>query len=202
MYFLPLMQRFISDEDPIEKDEGLYAGVVVVKTSRPIEGMEAITRKTLGEINPNLSVVKFQTFNAQIQDQFIEDRMLQRLTTLFGLLALLLATLGMYGVTAYGVARRTAEIGIRMALGAERSSVTAMVMKGTLLQAAIGLAIGLPAAFLCVRYVKAQLYEIAGLGPMVTGTAIVALGLAALLAAVIPARRAASIEPARALRTE
>jgi len=202
MYFLPLMQRFTSDEDPIEKDEGLYAGVVVVKTNRPIEGMEAITRKTLADINPNLSVVKFQTFTAQIQDQFIEDRMLQRLTMLFGLLALLLATLGMYGVTAYGVARRTAEIGIRMALGAERSSVTAMVMKGALLQAAIGLAIGLPTAFLCVRFVKAQLYEVTGLDPMVLGTAIGTLGLAALLAALIPARRAASIEPAHALRTE
>ena len=202
IYFLPLMQRFTSDEDPIEKDDGLYAGVVVLKTSRPIGGMEAITRKTLADINPNLSVVRFQTFDAQIQDQFIEDRMLQRLTMLFGALALLLATLGMYGVTAYGVARRTAEIGIRMALGAERSSVTAMVMKGALLQAAIGLAIGVPTAFLCVRFVKAQLYEVTRLDPMVLGTAIGTLGLAALVAGLIPARRAASIEPARALRTE
>ena len=128
--------------------------------------------------------------------------MLQRLTMLFGLLALLLATLGMYGVTAYGVARRTAEIGIRMALGAERTSVTAMVMKGALLQAAVGLAIGIPTAFLCVRFVKAQLYEVTRLDPMVLGTAIATLALAALVAGLIPARRAASIEPARALRTE
>ncbi len=108
----------------------------------------------------------------------------------------------MYGVTAYGVARRTAEIGIRMALGAERSSITTMVMKGALLQTAIGLAIGLPTAFLCVRFIKVQLYEITGLDPMVLGTAIATLALAALVAGLIPARRAASIEPARALRTE
>jgi predicted permease len=202
IYFVPLKQRFTSDKDPIEKDDGLYVGVVVLKTNRPIEGMEAIARKTLADINPNLSVVKFQTFDAQIQDQFIEDRMLQRLTMLFGLLALLLATLGMYGVTAYSVARRTAEIGIRMALGAERTSVTAMVMKGALLQAAVGLAIGIPVAFLCVRFVKAQLYEVSRLDPMVLGTAIATLALAALVAGLIPARRAASIEPARALRTE
>jgi ABC-type antimicrobial peptide transport system permease subunit len=89
-----------------------------------------------------------------------------------------------------------------MALGAERTSVTAMVMKGVLLQAAVGLAIGTPTAFLCVRYVKAQLYEVTRLDPMVLGTAIATLALAALVAGLIPARRAASIEPARALRTE
>ena len=77
--------------------------------------------------------------------------MLSRLTMLFGGLALLLATLGLYGVTAYGVARRTAEIGIRMALGAERGGVTAMVMRGAMLQAVLGLALGVPVAMLCVR---------------------------------------------------
>ncbi len=202
MYFVPMLQRPASDKDPIEMDGMLFAGAVVLKTSHPIEGMEELTRKTLSGINPNLSVVKFQTFDAQIQDNFTEDRMLQRLTMLFGVLALLLATLGMYGVTAYGVARRTAEIGIRMALGAERAGVTMMVMRGTLLQAALGLAIGVPTALLCVKFVVAQLYEVKGADAMVVGSAVVTLALAALIAGWIPARRAASIQPARALRTE
>ena len=113
-----------------------------------------------GAINPNLAVVKFQTFAEQIGDRFSEERMIARLTMLFGALALLLATVGLYGVTAYTVAGRTCEIGIRMALGAERGSVIAMIMRSATLQTLLGLAIGIPVALLCVRFVKAQLYEI------------------------------------------
>ena len=180
----------------------MYAGAIVLKTSRPVPEMEELARKTLAGINPNLSVVRFQTFTAQIAEQFGQDRMLSRLTMLFGGLALLLATLGLYGVTAYGVARRTAEIGIRMALGAERGSVTAMVMRGAMLQAVSGLALGVPTAILCVRYVESQLYEIKGIDAGVLASAVLTLMAAAGLAGLIPARRAASIEPAQALRTE
>jgi len=197
-----LMQRQPSADYPIDKDEEMYAGAIVLKTSRPIPQMEELTRRTLAGINPNLSVVKFQTFTAQIADQFSEERMLSRLTMLFGALALLLATLGLYGVTAYGVARRTSEIGIRMALGAERRNVTAMVMRGTMLQALVGLSIGIPVAMVCVRFVRSQLYEIKGIDAGVLICSVVTLMAAALLAGFIPARRAASIEPAQALRAE
>jgi macrolide transport system ATP-binding/permease protein len=128
--------------------------------------------------------------------------MLSRLTMLFGVLALLLATLGLYGVTAYGVARRTAEIGIRMALGAERAAVTTMVMRGAMLQALLGLAIGVPAAIISVRIVKSQLYDTKGVDTAVLTGAVLTLIAAAALAALIPARRAASIDPARALRND
>ena len=104
--------------------------------------------------------MKFQTFQQQIDDRFIEERLIARLTSLFGLLALLLAAIGLYGVTAYTVVRRTPEIGIRMALGAARSRVIGTVMRGAMLQAVAGLAIGIPVAVFCVRYVKSQLYEI------------------------------------------
>ena len=107
-----------------------------------------------------------------------------------------------YGVTAYTVARRTSEIGIRMALGAERVRVVAMVMRGAMLQALIGLGIGAPIAYFCVRFVKTQLYEITSADPVVMAFAIGTLAVAACVAAVLPARRAASIDPARALRTE
>jgi len=202
MYFVPLLQRPASDKNPIEKDEGMYVGAFVVKTAHPMNDMEALARRTLSSINPNLAVVKFQTFDQQIADQFTDDRMLARLTMLFGVLALLLATLGLYGVSAYTVARRTSEIGIRMALGAERAKVTAMIMRGAAIQAALGLAIGLPITLLCVRFVQAQLYEVKGIDAAVLLASILTLALAASVAAFIPARRAASIDPARALRTE
>ena len=202
MAFFPLLQRPASDDRPIEDDELMYVGAFVLQTTHPMPDMEILTRRALSQINPNLAVVKFQTFNQQIADQFTDDRMLARLTMLFGVLALLLATLGLYGVSAYAVARRTSEIGIRMALGAERAKVTAMIMRGAAIQAVLGLAIGLPVAWLCLRFVKAQLYEVQGIDTAVLLASILTLALAASMAAFIPARRAASIDPAKALRTE
>ncbi|HEV2326506.1 MAG TPA: ABC transporter permease [Terracidiphilus sp.] len=202
MFFTPLLQRVPSDKSPIDQDDSLYAGAIVLKTSRPIPQMEDLARHTLAAINPNLSVVKFQTFSRQIADQFNDDRMLARLTMLFALLALALATLGLYGVTAYSVARRTSEIGIRMALGADRTGVTATVMSAAMLQVLSGLAIGIPAAILCVHYAASQLYEVKGASPSVLAGAVLTLVAAAALAALIPARRAASIDPAQALRAE
>jgi macrolide transport system ATP-binding/permease protein len=202
MSFMPLLQIPPSQKTPIDQDESLYVGAFVLQTAHPINDMEALARRTLSSINPNLAIVKFQTFDQQIADQFTDDRMLARLTMLFGLLALLLATLGLYGVSSYAVARRTSEIGIRMALGAERAKVTAMIMRGAALQAALGLAIGLPIALLCVRFVETQLYEIKRVDTAVLLASILTLALAASMAAFIPARRAATIDPAKALRTE
>ena len=202
MYFVPIMQRAQSDKDPIEKDSSLYARTIVIETARPASDMEAIARKTLAGINPNLSVVEFQTFDEQIADRFTEERMVSRLMTLFGGLALLLAAIGLYGVTAYTVVRRTPEIGVRMALGAKRLGVIAMIMRGAVVQTVLGLAIGVPVALLSVRFVKSQLYEISGADAHVMAGAIVTLALAACPAGIIPARRAASIDPVKALRTE
>ena len=204
MYFVPILQRppRVQESRPIEKDESLYAGAMVLATDRPVNNMESLARQTLSSINPNLTIVKFQTFDQQIADRFHEDRLIARLTMLFGVLALGLATVGLYGVTAYTVARRTSEIGIRMALGAERSSVISAVMRSALLQSVLGLAIGVPVAFLCVRYIQSQLYEIKGLDTAVLIGSIVVLVTAAALAGLIPARRASSIDPARALRIE
>ena len=202
MYFLPLMQRPASDKGPIEEDTSLYAGAIVLETSHPLNEMEALARQTLSSINPNMTVVKFQTFDQQIAGIFTDDRMVARLTMLFGALALLLATVGLYGVTAYTVALRTGEIGIRMALGADRGGVVAMVMRGALIQVVLGLAIGIPTALLCVRFVKAQLYEVKSVNASVMLIAVLTLAIAACVAGLIPARRAASTDPAQALRTE
>ncbi len=202
MYFIPAMQRPRSAKEPIEKDEMLYLGAIVIATDRPMNDMEKLARTTLAGINPNLTVVQFERFDEQIADRFTQDRMISRLSTLFGGLALLLAIIGLYGVTAYSVVRRTPEIGIRMALGADRGGVIAMVMREAMIQAALGLAIGIPVALLCVRFVKSQLYEITSADFSVMAGAIITLGLAAFVAGIIPARRAASIDPVRALRME
>ncbi len=202
MVFIPIMQRPASTKEPIEDDLELYASAIVVQTDRPMNDMEALARKTLAGINPNLAVVKFQAFEQQIADRFSEDRMLARLTTLFGGLALLLAMIGLYGVTAYTVVRRTSEIGIRMALGADRAGVITMILRGAMVQALLGLAIGVPVVLLCVRFVKAQLYEITNVNAGVLAGAVVTLAVAACVAGLIPARRAASIDPVEALRTE
>jgi predicted permease len=205
MYFLPLTQPAGNASDPdyrLDKDQSMYAGALVIQTARPVAGFEKVVRDTLASINPNLTVMKFQTFQQQIDDRFIEERLIARLTSLFGLLALLLAAIGLYGVTAYTVVRRTPEIGIRMALGAARSRVIGTVMRGVMLQAVIGLAIGIPVAIFCVRYVKSQLYETTGVNLPVIAMAIGVLVLAAAIAGLIPAKRAASIDPVRALRIE
>jgi ABC-type antimicrobial peptide transport system permease subunit len=128
--------------------------------------------------------------------------MVARLTSLVGLLALLLAAIGLYGVTSYTVVRRTPEIGIRMALGAMRSRVIGTVMRGAMLQAVAGLALGVPLAIFCVRYVKSQLYEITSVNVPVMTIAMGVLVLAAAIARIIPSGRAASIDPVRALRIE
>jgi macrolide transport system ATP-binding/permease protein len=202
MYFIPMLQRPRSAKEPIDQDTSLYAGALVVETQAPMNNMEELARKTLTEINPNLAVVKFQTFDQQIADRFNEERMVARLTALFGGLALLLATIGLYGVTAYNVARRTSEIGIRMALGAQRSGVIAMVMRGAMSQTVIGLAIGVPASLLCVRLIESQLYEVKGIDLGVLVTSVLTLVVATSLAGLIPARRAASTDPARTLSAE
>jgi macrolide transport system ATP-binding/permease protein len=202
MYFVPMMQRPRSAKAPIEKDDSLYLGSIVLATDHPMNDMEKIVRATLADINPNLTVAQLQTFSEQISDRFTEERMISRLSTLFGALALLLAIIGLYGVTAYSVVRRTSEIGIRMALGAERSGVIAMVMRGAMMQAALGLGIGIPLALLCVRFVKSQLYEITSADFSVMAGSVATLALAAFIAGIIPARRAASINPVSALRMD
>lgn len=202
MFFVPTMQRPTGTKQPIEKDDSLFAGAIVLAADRPVENMESLAQTTLAGINPNLTVVGFQTFDAQIAACFAQERLLSRLTMLFAALALLLAAVGLYGVTAYSVVRRSPEIGIRMALGANRSSVISMVLRGATIQTLLGLLIGIPIALFCVRFVKSQLYEIASVDLNMMAISVAILALAAFVAAIIPARRAASVNPVSALRMD
>jgi ABC-type antimicrobial peptide transport system permease subunit len=124
------------------------------------------------------------------------------MTGMFGVLALILAAVGLYGVTAYNVERRTGEIGVRMALGANKSKVMRLILRGAFLQILIGLVIGIPIAIGCSRLIAAQLYQVKGWDPLVLAGAMSALVISAFLASIIPAQRAASVDPVRALRAE
>ena len=159
-------------------------------------------RRTLASIDPNLTITRFRSYDAQVADNFTDDRLIARLTSLFGVLALILACVGLYSVMSYFVARRTAEIGIRMALGATRTGVVSMVLQSALAQILLGLALGIPAALFAGHLMKSQLYGVGAYDPLALSAAIAILALCAAIAGFIPARRAASIEPMRALRTE
>jgi len=154
------------------------------------------------QINPNLTILNFETFAGQVQDEFQQEQLMVQLTSVFGLLALVLAAIGLYGVTAYSVAQRTSEIGIRMALGADRGGILQMVLRTAFLQAAIGLLIGMPAAIVAGHFMASQLYLVKPWDPAVLVATTLILAVAAFLAAALPAQRAANVQPMVALRVE
>ena len=159
-------------------------------------------RQVIGSVDPNLSIIEMHSFGEQVTRVFNQERLIARLTELFSLLALALASIGLYGVTAYNLARRTSEIGVRMALGADRLDVVKMVLRGAFSQIGIGLLIGVPLAIMAGHLMATKLYGVTGFSPLILGGAVAALALCAFVAGVVPARRAASIEPVQALRVE
>jgi ABC-type antimicrobial peptide transport system permease subunit len=167
-----------------------------------MSGLEPQVRKAFAEVDPNLTLVEMRTLQQQVADRLDQERTVAQLTELFGILALVLAAVGLYGVTAYSVERRTNEIGVRIAMGANRWAVVRMVLRGAFLQILIGLAIGIPASIGCARLIASQLYEVKGWDPVVLAGSITALAACALIASIVPARRAASINPVTALRVE
>jgi predicted permease len=205
MFFLPAPQ-WMKYSDPaevmFENVSHLELSAVEIQTAGYVPGLESQVRRVLSQINPNLTMIQFETFADQVKDRFNEQELLVRLTSVFGFLALTLAAIGLYGVTAYSVEQRTREIGIRMALGADRGGVLQMVLRGAFLQAGIGLAIGMPAAILCGRFMASMLYNVKTWDPAVLISTTLILAGAAFLAAVIPAQRAAGVEPMTALRVE
>lgn len=165
-------------------------------------GLEAQVRRAVAEIDSNLTVEFMTGYEDLLHLDFSQATLIARLISLFGILALVLAAIGLYGVTAYTVEQRTNEIGIRMALGANRLSVVKMVMRGAFLQVGIGLLIGIPAAIAAGHAMTSQLFYVKPWNPLILTIATLLLGLAALIAAVVPSQRAASVEPVEALRNE
>ncbi|MGB9147695.1 MAG: ABC transporter permease [Acidobacteriaceae bacterium] len=205
MFFLPASQWITYQEKMLQMEENvsrLEMNAVEIQTVGAVPGLEAQVRRALTQINPNLTMLNFETFQQQVQDEFSQSELMVKLTSVFGLLALVLAGIGLYGVTAYSVAQRTSEIGIRMALGANRGGIVKMVLRSAFLQAGIGLVIGIPGAIVAGHFMASQLYGVRPWDPAVLVSTAVILAIAAFLAAVIPARRAAGVEPMTALRVE
>jgi len=204
MFFLPEAQSVVYDDPRFKAFEGSnhFLNTAVLQTQGPVPGLEPQVRRAFAQVNPDLPVIDFMSFAAQVDGNFAQNQMLAKLTSLFGLLALVLASVGLYGVTAYSVERRTSEIGIRMALGADRGNVLRLVLKGAFVQIGVGLAIGLPATILAGYAMTAQLFGVKPYAPDILLVTTLVLTLAALVATVLPARKAAALEPIRALRTE
>jgi len=204
MFYVPLAQSVDYKNDLMKAIElrSHFIGGIMLVTGTPPGTLEPLLHKVLAEIDPNLTIIGVKTLQQQIDSSFDQERAVASLAGLFGIVALLLAAIGMYGVTAYTVARRTNEIGIRMALGADRAKVVRLVLHGAFNRVLIGLLLGLPLAVGAGRLISSELYGVSSWDPLALIVAASGLAISAFFAAMIPASRAASISPMNALRME
>jgi predicted permease len=204
MFYVPLAQNFDYHNplmDRIELQSHFIHGITLV-TNLPTGLIEAQLTRILSELDPNMTFNSVRTMQEQVDLSFDQERAVASLAGLFGTVALILAAIGLYGVTAYTVAQRTNEIGIRMALGADRARVMQLVLGGAFRRVLIGLILGLPLAVGAGRLISAQLYGVSWWDPLALTVAAGALAICSFFAALIPANRAASISPMNALRIE
>jgi predicted permease len=204
MFWVPETQTVEYDDPAYRAGEtwSHYLYNIVIWAPGDPPGIEERVRKALVEVDPNFVLYGVDPYTKVLSGDFQQESMIATLTTLFGMLGLLLAAVGLYGVMAYMVEQRTGEIGIRMALGADRWRVVGMVLRRAFSQVGIGLALGVPAAIGAGRLMKDQLFGVKPWDPVMLVFATLLLALAAVLASVIPARRAAGVEPMVALRNE
>jgi len=204
MFFVPLAQTVNYPQALMQRIElqSHFIGGLMLVTPSPPGVLEPLLTRALADVDPDLTVISVRTMRQQVELSFDQDRAVASLAGLFGIVALLLAAVGLYGVTAYSVAQRTNEIGIRMALGANRAKVIDLVLRGAFKRVIAGLVLGIPLAIGAGRLIASQLYGVSFWDPLALSIAALALASCALVAALIPAGRAASISPMNALRTE
>jgi ABC-type antimicrobial peptide transport system permease subunit len=164
------------------------------------EMMFNVVRQTMTQLDPNLPIFAAHTVDDQLNRSLSNERLLASLSSVFSVLATLLAMIGLYGVMAYTVSRRTREIGVRMALGAVSGNIAWLVMREVVVLVTIGMAIAGPAAWVLSRYVRSQLYGVTPADPVTLTAAALALAAVAGLAGIVPAVRAARVDPISALR--
>lgn len=179
-----------------------YLYNIVLWAPDKLPDIEQRVHKALSGVDPNLVLYGVDPYSKVVSADFQQQRLIATLTSLFGILGLVLAAVGLFGVLAYMVERRTAEIGVRMALGADRGRILRMVLAGAFIQVSIGLGIGIPAAIAAGNLMTLQLFGVKPWDPVMLTTSTLLLGLGALVGAMIPAWRAACVEPLAALRTE
>ncbi|OLE96870.1 MAG: hypothetical protein AUG75_15055 [Cyanobacteria bacterium 13_1_20CM_4_61_6] len=204
MFFIPVLQKekYKETQDQVTEVRSQYLHNIVLQFAGRPADLETQLRRTLAGINPDLALLDLHSYDEQISENLTQETLISRLTTLFSVLAVLLASIGLYGVTAYRVARRTSEIGIRMALGANSKDMVLMVLRGAFTQIGLGLLIGIPLALGAGRLLASKLFGIHSYDPLVLGGAVIVLGICAFFASVAPARKAAAVHPMEALRTE
>jgi predicted permease len=175
---------------------------VYVRTMLPADQLVGLARERVRALDPNLPLYSVRTMQERVTDSLVVERLVAGLSAAFGFLATLLASIGLYGVMAYNVTRRTREIGVRMALGAFGGDVIWLVLREALVLLGAGFVVGLPATLLLARYAQSQLFGVHFADPLTLGLALGSLAIAATLAGFIPARRASRVDPIRALRYE
>jgi ABC-type antimicrobial peptide transport system permease subunit len=187
---------------PVEQQSPSHRANLEVRTLADPRVMTAQVQEEIRRFNPQIRVVHTTTLERLVEESIVQDRLLARLSTWFAVLALLLAAVGLYGITSYDVHRRTNEIGLRMALGASKGNVQWMVLREVLVLVIAGAAVGIPAALAAARIVEGLLFNLTPTDPVTVAGATVTLILVAALAGYVPARRATRIDPITALRVE
>ncbi|HEY2856825.1 MAG TPA: ABC transporter permease [Terracidiphilus sp.] len=188
---------------PCTQNVGFY-GNFAVRYAPGANRQEIVsrTRRAIAEINPNILVDSVSSLEEQVDRSIATESLIAKLSGFFGLLAVFLACIGIYGLLSYSVARRTSELGIRLALGAQTRALLWMILRESILLLVLGLAIGIPIALASTRVLKSLLYDLSPLDPTAIGVSIAAVACMTIAAAWLPARRATKIDPSRALRTE
>ncbi|HEY6467223.1 MAG TPA: ABC transporter permease [Candidatus Acidoferrales bacterium] len=209
LFLRPLAQQFMgyaASDDQAAEASSMFAGCIIFNFARPQKNAEELIRSTIAGIDPNLTVFNFDTYDTKVAANFSQDRLIARLTTLFGVLALVLGSVGLYGVMSYSVGNRTNEIGIHMALGAERSRVVRMILREALVLTAIGICAGVPVALAVARLgesvLTGVLFGVSATSATILALACGVLGVSAALAGYLPAWRASRVDPMVALRHE
>jgi predicted permease len=185
-----------------EENQDRFAGMILVRTTGDPAHTIADLRAAVASVDPDLPLLRITTIHDQMSNFITHDELISSLTGLFSLLALLLAAIGLYGVMSYNVVRRTNEIGIRIALGAQTPAVQWMILSESLLLLAIGVGLGLPLTLLTTKYIKDQLFGLSALDPMTFTVALIVVSAMTLFAAWLPARRATKVDPMVALRCD
>jgi predicted permease len=203
-FFLPEVQHDVFPNPQLTKGDirahFLYDIVIATKPGVHLSVEEV--KKTIASVDPNMPVNSIHTMREQVAEQFVQQRLIARLSSFFGILSLVLASIGLYGVTAYNAGRRMTEIGVRMALGANRGQVVTLVLRGALGLIGFGLLLGIPLSLAVGNLLRNQLYGTNPYDPAITIVAIAVLGLSAMAAAFLPAFRASLISPVQLLRAE